>query len=250
MNRSGTHGRWAASRGSISLTGVIPLALVVAGLVLGITVHMAFMSLAVAGAFGPGALRQLGWLDDLDEFQRQAALKAGLRAYLVTGILLMAVVIADNWNRLSLGQERVPASAAVAVMLVVYYASYCLSFWDVSAAISRVLLAFGVLWFVFVLLSHAADPVVMIVEGVTVSGPFVAGAILCRRWPRTIGALLLALAVGSIFLFHLVPAGAANSADVLQRSFTFVLLPLPLMIAGVALVVDGSKRPSEDEGDQ
>lgn len=250
MNRSGVRGRWSSLLSNRSAPKLIAATLVVIGLAIGATVHMGFMSLLAAGAFGPGALRQLGLLDDLDEFQKQAALRAGLRAYLVAGLLLMAVVVADNWNRLSLGAERIPASTVVVVMLVVYYSSYCLSFWDVATAVSRVLLAFGLLWLAFVVLSHAGEPLVMAMEGAVVAGPFIVGAMLCRRFPRTVGLLLVVIGVWTIFFFHMLPTAPTSSEDVLKHSFTFVLIPLPLLIAGVALVADGSSTTDERDGDR
>jgi len=39
------------------------------------------------GAFGPGILRELGWLKDQDEFQRRAAHRAGYHAFAVTGLV-------------------------------------------------------------------------------------------------------------------------------------------------------------------
>lgn len=227
--------RWSA-------TGLIAMALVVVGLLLGTTVHMGFMILVAAGAFGPGCLRQLGLLNDLDEMQREAATKSGLRAYLVSGMLLMAAVVAENWHGLSLGQEQVPASAIVILMLVVYYASYCLSFWDTRRAVSRVLFAFGFLWLAFVVLSHADETPSMLGEALVVPGPFFLGAILCRWFPRTVGLLLLAVSVWSVFFFHMWPAEATNSREILQHAFTFVLIPLPLTVAGVALLTEGRNQ--------
>ena len=230
--------QWMTARKRFSPVGFIAVALVVAGLVLGITTHMGFMSLMAVGAFGPAVLRQLGLLSDLDEFQREAAAKSGLRAYVVTGILLMVVVIAENWHRLSLGNEQVPASTVVIVMLVVYYSSYCLSFWDTRKAVARVLLTFGLLWLVFVVLSHAREPLSLLGEALVVPGPFILAAILCRWWPRVVGLLLLVVSVWSIFFFHMLPLGATGSQEVLRSAFTFVLIPLPLTVAGVALIAD------------
>lgn len=229
---------WLTTRRRFSPVGFIALVLVVVGLLLGTTVHMGFMSLMAAGAFGPAVLRQLGLLSDLDEFQKEAAAKSGLRAYLVTAILLMVVVIAENWHRLSLGNEQVPASTVVIVMLVVYYASYCLSFWDTRKAVARVLLTFGLLWLAFVVLSHIGEPLALSGEALVVPGPFIVAAILCRWWPRIVGVLLLAASVWSVFFFHMLPLSATGSQEVLRRAFTFVLIPLPLTVAGVALIAD------------
>ena len=43
--------------------------------------------MAGLGAFGPGILRELGWLNDQDEFQRQAARRAGYHAWLFSALL-------------------------------------------------------------------------------------------------------------------------------------------------------------------
>ena len=59
-----------------SPVGFIAFVLFVVGLWLGITAHRGFMILMAMGAFGPGVLRQLGLLNDLDEFQKEASAKA------------------------------------------------------------------------------------------------------------------------------------------------------------------------------
>jgi hypothetical protein len=246
MNNLAIGWRWLTTRTRVSPAGLIALVLVVVGLLFGTTVHMGFMTLMAIGAFGPGVLRQFGLLNDLDEFQKEAAAKSGLRAYLCSGFLLMAVVVAENWHHLSLGGDLVPASTVVIVMLVVYYSSYCLSFWDTHKAVSRVLLAFGLFWLAFVVLSHAGEPLALLLGVLAVPAPFVIGAILCRRWPRIVGILLLAASVWSIFFFHMLPFGAAGSGEILQRAFTLVLIPLPLTVAGVALIADGM-RPEEHD---
>lgn len=223
----------------VSLTAV---ALVTIGLLLGTTVHMGFLALLAAGAFGPGLLRQLGWLADLDEFQREAAAQSGLRAYLVSSVLLMAVVIAENWSVLSLSHDQVPASTVVILMFVVYYSSYCLSFWEARVAVSHVLLAFGLFWLGFVVLSHVHRPLTFLVEALVVPGPFILGAVLCRRWPRAIGLVLLVACVASVFVFRLAPIGAASSQEVWRKAFVFVLIPVPLAVGGVALLTDSWRR--------
>ncbi len=239
---------WFGGVTNLSLVTVIAIALVAVGLLLGATTHAAFMILFALGAFGPGLLRQMGLLDDLDELQKEAAAKSGLRAYLVTAILLMAVVIAENWNGLDLGlaREHVPASSVVLLMLVVYYASYCLSFWDTRKAVSRVLLAIGLFWLSFVVLSHPSEPGPLIGESLVVAGPFLAAAVLCRWFPRTVGLALIALALGSIYFFHMIRFGDSFAESIAFGGFTLLLIPLPLTVAGVALIADGSKQRGEE----
>ncbi|MBX3432667.1 MAG: hypothetical protein KF847_05055 [Pirellulales bacterium] len=222
----------------------LAVGLVASGLALGVTVHRGWMILAALGAFGPGVLRELGVLRDFDELQKTAAAKAGLRAYLATGVALFVVVIGQTWNRLDLGTDLVPASLVLTVALVVYYASYCLSFWDPKVAVSRVLWAFGLLWLAFVLMSHGNEPVAALAEGLIVPGPFILGALLCKRWPRAVGAGLLVACAAIICFFGMYQLGDAESRNHAGRMYTITLIPLPLAIAGVALV---TAEPDDEE---
>ena len=244
-----TWARLLSERPDITPVELTCLALFVAGLVLGAAVHKGFMILTAMSAFGPGVLRQFRLLDDLDEFQKEAAAQAGLRAYLVGAVFLMVVVVTQGWDQLSLTDDQVPASGIVTIMLVVYYASYCLSFWDPRKAVSRILMAFGVFWLGFVVLSHWAEPSAMLVEGLVVPGPFILFAVLCRRWPRTVGMILIGASVWSVLFFHLLPVGATDSHEGFRRVFVFALIPLPLATAGVALVTTESPNEAPSVSD-
>ena len=67
--------------------GLIAGALVIAGVLLWMFVNKGLLIVAGLGAFGPGILRELGWLNDQDEFQRQAARRAGYHAWLFSALL-------------------------------------------------------------------------------------------------------------------------------------------------------------------
>jgi O-antigen ligase len=86
-------------------------ALVVAGLILGTTVDMAWMLLFAMGVFGPVLLREFGILRDRDEFQREAAFRAGYRAYLIGGAFLAGVLIAKSRGHANLEHDQVHASS-------------------------------------------------------------------------------------------------------------------------------------------
>jgi len=246
MNRVSSYLRSVVSRLRSSPVGFIAFVLFVVGLWLGVTAHRGFMILMAMGAFGPGILRQLGLLNDLDEFQKEAAAKAGLRAYLAGAVFLMVVLIAQSWHRLDLGGDQIPASTVVTFMLVVYYSSYCLSFWDARKAVSRVLLAFGVFWLAFVVLNHATEPRALLGEGLLVPGPFILCAILCRWWPRVVGLILLGVSVWTIAFFHMLPIGETDPQRVFQGAFMIALVPLPLAVSGFALIMS-RREPSESE---
>jgi hypothetical protein len=63
--------RWQPSLTILIAGGVIILGILLTG------VSLAFVALVGLGTFGPGALRELGWLRDKDELQRRAAHRAG-----------------------------------------------------------------------------------------------------------------------------------------------------------------------------
>jgi hypothetical protein len=230
-------------RWGFSPVGIVALLLVFAGFFLAVTVHMAFFALVGLGAFGPGVLRQLGLVEDLDECQRQASVRAAHRAYLTGGVFLSSILIVRNWSRLSLGEDLVPASLVLILMLIVYGVSYCLSFWDPRQAAFLVLFGFGFLWLVFVVLSHATEPVPLLMEGGLVAAPFFLAAFLTRRWPRLIGALLLAASIFAVFFFSLVPAPGTEATKVFGKMYVILTLPLPLAMIGLALL---RRKDAED----
>ncbi len=60
-----------------STTGLIAGGLVVLGVMLWMLVNKGLLVVAGLGVFGPGILREIGLLNDQDEFQRQSAYQAG-----------------------------------------------------------------------------------------------------------------------------------------------------------------------------
>jgi hypothetical protein len=219
---------------SISKAGFAACVLILAGIVLGVTVHIGFLALFGLGAFGPGFLREMGLLNDLDDMQRAASIRAGYRAYLVSGVFLVTATLIRNWGKLDLGDDFVPASLVVCLMVVVFGIAYSLHFWDVRQAATFVLVAFGLFWAFFVGLSHANEPMALLVEGGAVVVPFLIGAWLCRRWPKLGGVLVLVAAGGLICLFRLYQLHPVER--LFSRMFVIFLVPLPLAAIGISLL--------------
>ncbi len=121
MNAATVGKRFSLGGMGISAATWVAVALVTAGLWLGVTAHRGWMILAALGAFGPGVLRQLGLLDDFDELQKAAAAKAGLHAYLATGVALFTALIGQTWGRLDLGTDMVPASLVSAPPTMLWF---------------------------------------------------------------------------------------------------------------------------------
>jgi len=212
-----------------SPVGLASFGLVAAGLLLGAVVDMAWLILFALGVFGPVFLREVGLLRDRDEFQRQAAFRAGYRAYLVGGVFLAGVLIAKSWGYANLEHDQFPAHPALTVLVMVYFLSYLTDYWGVRKAAFRILLAFGLLWLVFALLE--AGPLGFLRHPFVVL-PFFVLAITSRRWPRISGGLLIALSIFAFFFFHLhhVLSGSMGALSVL------LVLFLPLLYSGIALL--------------
>jgi hypothetical protein len=181
------------------------------------------------GVFGPALLRETGLLEDRDEFQREAALRAGYRAYLIGGLFLLVVVIVRSWGYRDLDHDQFSASTALVVFLVIYLLSQLTSFWGARKAAFRILLVFGVFWFSFVVLAHRG--LAMLMESL-VPLPLLVLAFSSRRWPRVSGTLLLVLGISGVFFFNLDRVFRGDSGALL----VILLLLLPLFYSGIALL--------------
>ena len=63
--------QWHPSRATLIATGVVIAGVMLTGW------NWWFLILVGLGSFGPGVLRELGWLNDKDEFQLRAAQRSG-----------------------------------------------------------------------------------------------------------------------------------------------------------------------------
>ncbi len=218
------------------LVTAIATALITAGLVLGATADMAWLILFGLGAFGPSLLRLFGWLDDLDEFQRLAAQRAGHHAFLAGGIFLCAIAVIRNWGHANLDNDQYPASLVLAVMTVTWLMSRLVGYLGARNAAKWVLVAFGTFWLGFVVLSHGGWD--MFPE-VLVTAPFLVLATTSRRWPRATGVGLLAAAIGAWFLFQ----GARAFRGDHGAMAVVIVFDVPLLVMGLSLLATPSDEP-------
>ena len=232
--------------------GLIAGGLVVLGLLLSTFVAWGFLVLAGLGAFGPGILRELGWLRDQDEFQRQAAHRAGYHAYLVGGLATVLVVAA-----LRAGDADIegPAEWLMLILLVLWTTwlfSALLAYWGGRKTASRVLIVFGSFWAVFVIASVIGEPAedrpLGVLMAFVFAAPFFVLAYTAGRWPRATGALLLAVA--AFFLVLVAPMWVARAMPGAAILVTATLLFVPLIASGIALLREESVHdPERDESD-
>jgi hypothetical protein len=233
-------------RGLPGMPGLIAGALTILGVLLFMFVHKGLLVVAGLGIFGPGILRELGWLNDHDEFQRQAAHRAGYHAYLVGGFAALVIFAALE----SLGDRLEVTSEWVLLILVVLWLAWMFSslmaYWGARRTASTVLLVFGSFWAVFAIATiiseatgaSAGDALIGVLATVGIVGPFFLLAWTAHRWPRVTGLLLLL--VSAVFLLMFKPgAGTQRWSTTL---LTDALLIVPLAASGIALLREGGNR--------
>jgi hypothetical protein len=229
---------------SISVVTLVAGLLVVAGSVLAATVDMVFLLVFGAGVFGPGALREMGILKDQDEFQREASRASGYRAYLAAGLFLSVWLAVAQRGSTGLNSAlAISMGGTLILLVVVWLLSALLTYWGARRAVSRILLAFGSFWLVFTGLSHATEPVAVLLEA-RLAAPFFVLAWTARRWPRSTGALLVLVALYVFFAFDLYQSFTTrmDAWPVLLTTF------LPLTACGLALLGAGRANAREEAG--
>jgi hypothetical protein len=236
----------AAARRTLPLPGLIAGGLVILGLMLSTFVAEGFLIVAGLGAFGPGILRELGWLRDQDEFQRQAAHRAGYHAYLIGGLATILIIGAVRWN----GRDVEVSSEWLVLVLVIMWLTWLfsalLAYWGAQKTASRVLMVFGSFWAVFVLativgeLTDSSEPFqwVGVLAGFMFVAPFFGLAYTAGRWPRQTGMLLLGVAAA----FLVITAPTGSSLNLSSMLVTDALLIVPMVATGVALLREGAVK--------
>jgi len=236
------------------LTGIIAGALVAVGVLLWMFVSKAFLFVAALGAFGPGILRELGWLRDHDEFQRESAHRAGYHAYLAGGLAAALVVSAAPWPRLGLDSSPEWIRFILVVLWLSWLFSAMLAYWGAQKTAARVLRTFGSFWAVFVLASLVGDfhmpataqelflGLLGVLVGIGVVAPFFVLAWTARRWPRSTGLALL-----GVSLIFVVVFGWNRHTPLSTTYLTMTLLIGPLAVSALGLLRERSSE-AEDEG--
>ena len=238
------------SRGLLpSPAGLVAGGLVILGVLLWMLVNKGLIVVAGLGAFGPGILRELGWLNDQDEFQRQAAHRAGYHAWLVGGLAAVLILSALQWGKSGAEVSVEWVGLVLALMWLTWLFSALLTYWGAKRTTTVVLLVFGSFWLLFAvatIISEAvqgtasfdfATTLLGVTAGIFIVGPFFLGAWAVHRWPRATGAVLILIA--ALFTWKFGPWGMDDWSTQL---LTLTLLALPLLACGIALLVEKRKQ--------
>jgi hypothetical protein len=203
--------------------------------------------LAALGTFGPGILRELGWLRDKDEFQLQAARRAGYHAFLTSGLMAFVLLAFFRSGEGAVKDPEELATLFLATLWFTWFLSSMLDYWGPQKMAARILIAFGSVWLVFTIVSNLGSEwtgwaALLLHPLLTL--PFFALAWLSYRWPRFTGILLL---VASIFFTQLFGVFRSSDLGLVTRGVTYILFLGPLLASGVALLGAGNEcERSED----
>ncbi len=232
---------WRPTRTTFVAGALIALGVVLTG------VSWGFFFLVGLGMLGPGLLRELGWLKDQDEFQRQAARRAGYHAFLATGLLAFALMALLRTGEHGIKEPEPVVSLLLVVLWFTWVLSSLLAYWGPRRTARTILVTFGIFWLIF----SAADSLhslPMLFMQSLVAVPFFALAYVAGRWTRIAGVLLIASAAFFFYYFGLYEIfGSAPLA--IGRGEVIVLFIGPLVASGVALLSGrgGNDDPGERE---
>jgi len=247
--------RVTGPRRALPRADIVASVLVAVGVLAWMFVSRGLLVIAGAGAFGPGLLRELGWLDDHDEFQREAARRAGYHAYLAGGVTAVLALSLVEWGEGAVDDSVEWARLVLVVLWLTWLASTLLTYWGPAKTASRVLAAFGSFWAVFVLATLIGDamggqPLSMTLlgtgVGILILLPFFGLAWTARRWPRPTGIAMLGLSL--IFAVAFARPGPLQWSTVVM---TQALLGGPFVACGLALLLGwgGDEALVDDEVD-
>ncbi len=234
-------------RGGISPLTMAAGVLVVAGFAL-TGISWGFLVLVGIGAFGPGVLRELGWVHDKDELQLLAARRAGYHAYLAGGLAAILMIARVR----SAAQPVVHADELATSLLAVIWFTWLVSslhgYWGPFLTARRILIIFGAVWLLFNILGNISAGAGALLIQSLLAVPFFVLAWLTPRWPRLTGVLLLGAAVVCGYFFRLYEVFGPDPFA-RGRVEVIVLFLGPLAAGGLMLLGVGGPAASEpDDG--
>lgn len=241
MTDSRTQKHWQPSTRVLVAGGLILTGFLLSGL------SWWFFLLVGAGLFGPGLLREMGWLEDKDEFQRSADYRAGYHAFLATGITATILVAFFRSGHRNVGPPQELATLFLALLCFTWIFSSLLAYWGVQKTASRILYGFGCAWLVFAIVSNIGNEWTgwgALFFQPLITLPFFALGWLAGRWPRLTGVLLIAAAIFFVWFFGMF---GKSHLPLISQTITFILFLGPLFASGIALLFPGQQMTAKED---
>ncbi len=225
--------------------------LVVSGFLL-TGLNWGFLVLVGVGAFGPGLLRELGWVHDKDELQLQASRRAGYHAFLAGGLVAVLMIARARAATQPLPHAEEMGPAILAIMWFVSLFSSLYGYWGPRKTALRVLIIFGLVWLLFNIISNSGPEyqgMVGVLMQSMLAFPFFFLAWLARVRPRLAGALLTACSLFFFYFFHIYEIFGPDPLA-MGRILVLTLFIGPLLVCGLTLVgISGEKREQLEEAE-
>ena len=227
MTRSNSAARWFRSPSNL-----IASTLVIGGFLL-TALDWGWLALTGLGIFGPGILREFGWLKDKDEFELRLARRAGFHAYLAGGLMLILLIAMFRSTERVITEPSALVSSVFVVMWFTWLLSSLVAYWGPLKMAKRLLYAFGGVWLVFNILAGEGNWMVSLMQSL-LALPFFAAAVAADRWPRVVGGLLLVTAGFLFWFFGLVEVFTDPLSK--GRVEVIVLFLGPLVASGIGIL--------------
>jgi hypothetical protein len=243
MNRRATPKQWHPNA-----TTWLAGSLVIGGSVLAVLFGAWFLLLVALGAFGPGVLREAGWLRDKDELQLRAAHRAGYHAYVTCGIAAFVSLAYFQSGVHDVADSQNLAFLFLALLWCTWFLSALLSYWGPRKTAARILTAVGVFWLGLMIVNNlraeSSSWLALLVQSLP-AVPLFALAWTSPRWPRTTGVGLLVL---SLFTLILLAEPAQSDTGPIEQVIRVLLFFGPLLACGVSLLT--VRRGDDDYDDE
>jgi hypothetical protein len=196
---------------------------------LGVTVSEYFYLALVPLLVARPLLRELGFVADSDERQRQVSYRSSHVAFLVAmsiaGVAFAKAIIDD-------AEPAFEVCVILFVGLLVKFAGLVLQAKARRIAGMAIAWVIGGAWLLFSLASHGLS-VASLMESIPWLAVF-ACAIASRKWPKVGGAGLVLIGLGTLWFFVL---GSAQPVG--AKALVAALIPAPLILAGVLVLTGG-----------
>jgi hypothetical protein len=209
-----------------------------------------FLLLAALGALGPGFLREIGWLDDKDEFQRRADHRAGYHAFLTAGLVAFVLVAFFRSGERAIEHTHRIATLFLSLLWFTWFFSSMLAYWGPRRAATWILRVFGSVVLVFAIISNLGTEwtgwAALLLHPL-LAAPFFLLAWLSGRRPRISGVLLLAVFAALLLLFG---APRVSKPSEMTDGVVGIFVLGPLLASGIALLWAGKKNEDPEDADE
>ncbi len=221
----------------LSVMDITSLTVATIGLISGTILTPYLYILSAIAVFLPGLLRNIGIINDKDEYQLEASKVSGNIGFRIGGIAASVITISFKTGILNAQQLRESElwTFFVTFLLLIYMISYATYFWGTSRAARIILFITGAFWGVFIILSGWGNPYALGIGLPITIVTFLGLPLLSIKQPKLIGVILVLISI-LLLLFLIIREIKLTQ---LGSIAIITLLLTPLLIPGFILINRG-----------